>query len=154
MVCGLLRQENGNYQQARQTYEQILARNPLFVPAARDLAILCSQRFPDDSKAIDLALKARESFPDDPNLAKAIGVLAFRREDYARAVQMLKESSQKLNNDAESLYYLGMAHYRLKRPEESKQALQKALALNLSPQLAEQARRVLAEIGKPLAKRS
>jgi uncharacterized protein HemY len=154
MVSGLLRQGNGNYQQARQAYEQILARNPLFVPATRDLAILCSQHFPDDSKAFDLALKAHESFPDDPNLAKAFGILAFRREDYARAVQLLKESSQKLNNDAESLYYLGMAHYRLKRPEESKQALQKALALNLPPQLAEQARRVIAELGKPLAKRS
>jgi tetratricopeptide (TPR) repeat protein len=154
MVSGLLRQENGNYPQAKQAFEQVLARNPLFVPATRDLAILCSQHFPDDSKAFDLALKARESFPDDPNLAKAIGVLAFRREDYGRAVQLLKESSQKLNNDAESLYYLGMAHYRLKRPEESKQALQKALALNLSPQLAAEAKRVLAELAKPLAKRS
>jgi tetratricopeptide (TPR) repeat protein len=149
MVSGLLRQENGNYQQARQAYEQVLACNKLFVPAMRDLAILCSQHFPDDSKAFDLALKARESFPDDPNLAKAFGILAFRRGDYSRAVQLLKESSQKLNNDAETLYYLGMAQYRLKRPEESKQTLQKALALNLSPQLAEQAKRVLAELGKP-----
>jgi uncharacterized protein HemY len=101
-----------------------------------------------------LALKARESFPDDPNLTKALGILAFRREDYSRSVQLLKESSQKLNNDAETLFYLGMAQYRLKRLEESKQTLQKALALNLSPQLAEQARRVLAELGKPPPKRS
>jgi tetratricopeptide (TPR) repeat protein len=153
MVSGLLCQEKGDYQRARQAFERVLALNPLFVPAARDLAILCSQQFPDDPKAFDLALKARESFLNDPNLAKALGVLAFHREDYTRAVQLLTESSRKLN-DAETLYYLGMGQYRLKRPQESKQTLEKALALNLSPQLAEQAKRVLAELGKAPPKHS
>jgi hypothetical protein len=69
MVNELLQQEKGNFPDARKTLDQVLSLNPLFVPATRDLAILCFDRFPDDSRTADLAAKARDTFPDDPNLA-------------------------------------------------------------------------------------
>jgi tetratricopeptide (TPR) repeat protein len=146
MVNELLLQEKGNFQDARKTLDQVLSLNPLFVPATRDLAILCFDRFPDDSRTADLAAKARNSFPDDPNLAKVLGVVAYRRANYSAAAQHLKQSLQTRKNDGELLYYLGMAQYQLKAKAESKAALQQALALNIQPKLAGEARRVLTEL--------
>jgi tetratricopeptide (TPR) repeat protein len=146
MVNELLQQEKGAYQEARTTLNQVVALNPLFAPATRDLAILCFDRFPDDSRTADLAAKARDTFPDDPNLAKVLGVVAYRRADYSGAARYLKQSLQTRKNDGELLYYLGMAQYQLKAKTESKAALQQALALNIQPKLAGEAKRVLAEL--------
>lgn len=146
MVKELLLQEKGNFQDARKTLDQVLLLNPLFVTATRDLAILCFDRFPDDSRTADLATKARENFPDDPHLAKVLGVMAYRRANYSVAAQYLKQSLQTRANDGELLYYLGMAQYQLKAKAESKAALQQALTLNIQPKLAEEARRVLLEL--------
>jgi tetratricopeptide (TPR) repeat protein len=148
MVNELLLQEKGNFQDARKTLDQVLSLNPLFVPATRDLAILCFDRFPDDSRTADLAAKAHDTFPDDPRLAKVLGVLAYRRANYSAAAQYLKQSLQTRKNDGELFYYLGMAQYQLKAKAESKAALQQALALNIQPKLADEARRVLAELMK------
>jgi tetratricopeptide (TPR) repeat protein len=148
MVNQLLLQERGNFQEARKALDEVLKLNPLFMPATRDLAILCFDRFPDDSKTADLATKARESFPDDPNLAKVLGVVAYRRANYSAAAQHFKQSLQTRKNDGELLYYLGMAQYHLNRDKlnaESKAALQQALELNLTPQQAADAKRILAE---------
>jgi putative PEP-CTERM system TPR-repeat lipoprotein len=146
MVNELLLQEKGNFPDARKTLDQVLSLNPLFVPATRDLAILCFDRFPDDSRTADLAAKARDTFPDDPNLAKVLGVVAYRRANYSAAAQYLKQSLQTRKNDGELLYYLGMAQYQLKAKAESKAALQQALALNIQAKLAGEARRVLTEL--------
>jgi hypothetical protein len=43
------------------------------------------------------------------------------------------------------MFYLGMAQRRLKQNAESRASLQRALALNLRGDLAEEARRILAE---------
>ena len=146
MVNELLQQAKGNFQDARTTLNQVVALNPLFAPATRDLAILCFDRFPDDSRTAELATKARDTFPGDPNLAKVLGVVAYRRANYSAAAQYLKQSLQTRKNDGELLYYLGMAQYQLKAKPESKAALQQALALNIQPKLAGEAKRVLAEL--------
>ncbi len=146
MVNSLLQQEKGSFQDARKTLDQVLAINPLFVPATRDLAVLCFDRFPAETRTTDLATKARQSFPDDPNLARVLGVLAYRRADYPAAARFLKQGLQTRKNDAELLYYLGMAQYQTKSPAESKQSLKRALELNLAPQLATEAKRILAEL--------
>jgi tetratricopeptide (TPR) repeat protein len=146
MVNELLQQEKGNFQDALTTLNHVLALNPLFAPATRDLAILCFDRFPEDPRTSDLATKARDTFPNDPNLAKVLGVVAYRRANYSAAAQYLKQSLPTRKNDGELLYYLGMAQYQLKAKAESKATLQQALALNIQAKLAGEAKRVLAEL--------
>ncbi len=90
--------------------------------------------------------KARESFPEDSRLARALGILAYRQKDYSRSAQLLSESARKADGDAEALYYLGMAQYQLKQRAQSKETLQRALALNVQPALADEARRALKEL--------
>ena len=70
----------------------------------------------------------------------------YRQGNYSRAVSLLQESAGKRSEDAELMYYLGMAQYRLKNRAESKTYLQKALDLNVSGAEAAEAKRVLAEL--------
>ncbi|HTD86129.1 MAG TPA: tetratricopeptide repeat protein, partial [Candidatus Binatia bacterium] len=75
-----------------------------------------------------------------------LGIISFKRGDFARSAQLLRESARQRRSDAELFYYLGMAHYRLKQLAESKEALRQAVALNIAPSMAQEAHRVLAEL--------
>jgi Flp pilus assembly protein TadD len=146
MVTAINREGQGKYNEAGDIYTQVLRRYPLFSPATRNLALLCFNRLNDDARAYELATKARQAFPDDPALAKALGVLAYRRNDYARSAQLLQESVRQLTNDGEACYYLGMAQFRLNQRAQAKQALQRALDLKIGPNLETEAKRILKEL--------
>jgi tetratricopeptide (TPR) repeat protein len=139
-------QSQGNVNGAKLACEKTLARFPLFAPANKILATLYAARLEDYQRAYEPALKAREAFPDDPEVAKTLGIVVYRRGDFKRAAQLLKESAGKRATDAELFYYLGMAHYQLKEKNESKQALRQALTLNAGAKFVEEANKVLAEL--------
>jgi tetratricopeptide (TPR) repeat protein len=146
IVSALAQQGRGNYKQAAELYDRVLAQYPLFAPATRNLAILCCDRLGQDQKAYDLGIKARTSYPEDATLARSLGILMYRKADFSRAAQLLKQGIQARPTDGEALYFLGMAQYRLKSPTESKQSLRRALELNLTLQQAAEAKRILAEL--------
>jgi tetratricopeptide (TPR) repeat protein len=145
-LSGLLSERQGNLVPAAKTFEQILAEYPQFAPAMRDLVFIYAKNPGDEGKALELADKARAAFPDDLDLAKTLGILAYRRADYQRSVQLLRQGSQSFDNDGEVSYYLGMDYFQLKKPKESKMSLQHALALNVPQPLADEAKRVLGEL--------
>jgi tetratricopeptide (TPR) repeat protein len=145
-LSGLVSESQGDSAQATKTYEQILADYPQFAPAMRQLAFIYSQHPGDEGKAFELGEKARAAFPDDLDLARMLGILAYRRADYQRSVQFLRHSSQKFGSDGELFYYLGMDYYQLKQPNESKKSLQRAVALNVASPMAGEAKRVLGEL--------
>lgn len=146
MVIAAQEDQQDKKPDAATQYEKVLDHFPSFAPAARNLAILRAQYPGDDQKALDAGVKARSLYPKDAQLARALGVLAYRRGDYFRAVQFLQESSQTLSSDGELLYYLGMSHYQLNQKTQSKAELQRALGLNLESKLADDARKRLAEL--------
>jgi tetratricopeptide (TPR) repeat protein len=146
MVMAAISEQKSTVTDAEQIYERVLSRYPDFTPAKKRLAILYAEDPAKNQRAYDLATKAREVYPADPEIAKTLGILVYRQGDYARSVNLLKEGASKRDGDAELLYYLGMAQYRLKERGESKHALQRALDLKLSDNLAGEAKRVLAEL--------
>jgi tetratricopeptide (TPR) repeat protein len=147
MVSELLDEDRGAYKEAGQTCEKVLAAYPLFVPAMRQLAVLYYQHSGDQARACSLALKAMPSLPDDLELAKTAGILAYRRADYSASVRCLRQNADKSSGDGELLAYLGMDYFHLHQPQQSKQVLQRALALtNIPAPLALEARRVLGEL--------
>jgi len=149
MVSALSKEAEGEWEKAKRTYETILAGAPSFAPAAINLALLCAEHFGDDPKAYEVAMNAHEAYPEDPRVGRALGILAYRRakgrEDFAKCAQLLKTSALTLKNDAELMYYLGMAQYQIK-DNECKKSLERALALNVEPRLADQAKRAIAEM--------
>jgi tetratricopeptide (TPR) repeat protein len=146
MLSGLLSEQKSDYKQAGKTYEQILSEYPKFTPAMRQLALLYTWHSGDEARAYELGDKARVAYPDDLELARTLGILAYRRAEYQRSAQLLSDSSRQFNNDGQLFYYLGMDYYRLKAPEKSKQTLQRAIALNIPSGLAADAKKVLGEL--------
>ena len=146
MVKGSIAEQKPDLAAAAQTYESVLKRYPDFAPAQKKLAVLYSQDSKNDAKAYPIAIKARDAFPTDPEVARTLGVIVYRQGDYSRAASLLQESARQRKDDAELMYYLGMAQYRLKHNAESKTALQRALDLKLSGAPATEAKRVLAEL--------
>jgi tetratricopeptide (TPR) repeat protein len=146
MLSGLLSEQQQDFKQAGQTYEQILTEYPKFTPAMRQLALLYTWHSGDETRAYELANKARADYPDDMELARTLGVLAYRNAEYSRSAQLLSDSAPQYDKDGELLYYLGMDYYKLKRPQDSKQALRKALALNIPSTMADDAKKVIAEL--------
>lgn len=107
------------------------------------LAILGAEDPGDNSRILDMAIKARQTFPDDMELGRALGIINCKRGNYRTAADLLKQSVSQYPNDAKAAFYMGMCQYSLKKPDESKQLLQRALTLNLPDELASEARRVL-----------
>jgi Tfp pilus assembly protein PilF len=103
------------------------------------------------------ATRAREAFPEDAAVANNLGMVLCRQGDYRNSARLLDECVRKGGADASAMYYLGKAHYQLflltpeikgkaKERKESQEALQQALALNVQTKLADDARRLLAEL--------
>jgi tetratricopeptide (TPR) repeat protein len=149
MRLAQIQQRDGAVDQAVKTYEKVVADNPLYAPATRQLALLYGQLSTDSAKAYELVTKARQVYPDDPDIAKTLGILNYRRGYYPQAVELLKLATAKRKDDPELLYYLGEVHHQLKQWDACKEALQRALTLNLSPGLADDARRALADCSEP-----
>ena len=147
-VAAIAAELEGNFTQAASTYAKVLEFYPLFTPAIRNLALLYASHLGDDQKAYDLAMKARETLPRDRELARILGILSYRRVDYASALQYLDQSAKEKPDDAELQFYKGMAHLHLKQQAEGTKALQRAIELNVDAKLAQEAKRALQETGK------
>jgi tetratricopeptide (TPR) repeat protein len=148
MVTALALEQAGDFKAANRSYERILGRLPLFAPALRQQALLYAEHLGDDKKAEELASKVRQAYPDDPELAYAVGTICFRRADYAEAVRLLRQSARRRERHAPTFFFLGMAQFHLKNAAESRSSLERALRLQLPPQEANEARRVLAQLGR------
>jgi tetratricopeptide (TPR) repeat protein len=145
MRLAALQERDGAVDDAITTYEKALAADPLYAPATRQLAIIYARRSSDDPKAYELTTKAREAYPDDAEITKALGILYYRRGVYSQAAELLKLAAAKRKDDPELLYYLGSTYQQLKQSDECKDTLQRSLDLHLSPTLATEAQRKLAE---------
>jgi tetratricopeptide (TPR) repeat protein len=146
MRLGQVQQRDGAVvDQAVKTYEKVVSDNPLYAPAARQLALLYGQLSTDSAKAYELVTKARQAYPDDPDIAKTLGILNYRRGSNPQAVELLKQATAKRKDDPELLYYLREVHHQLKQWDECKGVLERAITLNLSPGLADDARRAFAD---------
>ncbi len=140
-------QNRGDLSAATGIWEQVLQRYPDFTPAIKKLAGHYAEVAGKEQRAYELAVKAREAAPADEETARVLGIISYRRGDFQNAVRLLDQGAlNAAGDDAKSWYYLGMAQFQLKRTKASKLSLQQALAKNLSGPLADEAKRVLAQI--------
>jgi tetratricopeptide (TPR) repeat protein len=153
MITALAREQEGDPSGAAQLYEKILAVDPFFAPASLRLSTLYVQIGGNDQRAYVLASAALDTLPDDPQLARILGILDYRRGEYAEAVLSLHKSLRQKPDDPEILYYLGLSHYGLKENAEGKAELQRALDLHLSDSETAAAKQMIADPSAPLPTR-
>src|SRR5207244_3352358 len=97
------------------------------------------------AKAYELAMKARKTLPGDPELARTLAELSFKRNEFPYAIQLFQESAAKEPLLATDLYYLGMAQLQSRQDAKGRETLQQALAAGLQDPLAQEAKNRLAQ---------
>src|SRR5262249_56294193 len=105
----------GGGDQAVKPYEKVVADTPSYAPAMRQLTRLYGQLSTDSPKAYELVTKARQAYPDDPDIAKTLGILNYRRGYHPQALELLKDAAAKRKDDPELAYYLGEGYHQLKQ---------------------------------------
>jgi tetratricopeptide (TPR) repeat protein len=108
MALALSYEQKGDWGNARQTYERILAVKRDYVPAANNLAWLLSERAGDRQRAFELAESAAKASPGDPHVADTFGWILYRIGENKKALRILKESAAKLPDDPVVQFHLGM----------------------------------------------
>jgi len=126
-------------------YLDVLRKYPDFAPAQKSLAIIYADNPENLAKAYDLAMKARKTIPNDPELARTLAELSFKRKEFPYAIQLFQESAAKQPLPARDLYYLGMAQLQSKQESRGRESLERALAAGLQDPLAQEAKQRLAE---------
>ncbi|MBL7077196.1 MAG: tetratricopeptide repeat protein [Kiritimatiellae bacterium] len=110
-------------------FEDLLARYPDFVPAARDLAALYLKRGEKADRAYTLATQARREMPVDPKTALVLGKVVFGRGENEYAARLLKQATREISDDSDAYYLLGFAYDALGKKSESQRALQRGIEL-------------------------
>jgi tetratricopeptide (TPR) repeat protein len=146
MLIGMIHEMRKDVPQAQAAYEKVLEVNPRFGPAANNLVYLYSEYGGDKEKTLQLAQTAKEVLPEDLRISDTLGWILYKRGIYERAVSLLRESAEKLEDNAEVQYHLGMAYLKTGNPQAAKDSLANALKLSESFTGVEEAKRVLADL--------
>jgi tetratricopeptide (TPR) repeat protein len=146
MLVGMLSEAKRDYKRAMEAYEQLLAGNPRFAPAANNLAYRLSETGGDKERALQLAQTAKEAAPDDPQISDTLGWILHQRGVHQRAVVLLDEAATKLPDNAVVRYHLGMAQLAAGNKDAAKRELQEALKLQSGFPGADEARRALSQL--------
>jgi tetratricopeptide (TPR) repeat protein len=128
LSLALLYERTGNFPQARDVYEKLLAINPNFILALNNLAYLYTEHLNNLDRAYQLVRKARDLQPQDTAVADTLGWVLYKRGDYQRALPLLQESAEKAPDNPEIQFHLGMTAYMMGQTDLAKVALRKAAA--------------------------
>jgi tetratricopeptide (TPR) repeat protein len=148
MRVAMMYDRKKEYAKANEFYEKILELNKSFAPAANNLAWNIAEHGGNLDIAVIWAQKASESDPDNPHVTDTLGWVSYKRGLYAKAIDRLKESSDRLGNKNPTvLYHLGMAYYSAGKRNEARETLVKALALSRDFNGADEAMKTVAVLG-------
>jgi tetratricopeptide (TPR) repeat protein len=145
MAQAAIQLQRNDAKSAAGIYSQVLRQYPDFAPAQKRLAAIYVENPDDLAKAYDVAIKARRVLPDDPEVARTLAEINFKRKEFPYAIQLLQESARKGPLPAKDLYCLGVAQLETKQDAKGRETLQRALAAGLQEPLAQDARNRLAE---------
>jgi tetratricopeptide (TPR) repeat protein len=130
MLLGMIHNQLKDFTAAREMYEHVLAVNPRFSPALNNLAYLYSEQLNQLERAFQMAQRARTLLPWDGFTADTLGWILFKREEYAWALSLLQESADRLPDQPEVLYHLGMGQYMMGFEAAARISLERSLQLN------------------------
>jgi tetratricopeptide (TPR) repeat protein len=115
-------------EKAVKLYERAVEKNPRNLSVTLRLAQIYSDQLHDAKKAMQMAKAARNLAPEDPQVAHALGRLAYESGDFAWALALLQESERKLPKQPEILFDLALSFFSVGRIADAESAMSGALA--------------------------
>ena len=93
-----------------------------------------------------MGIQALAFNPSDAEVIKTLGLLTYSFGEYERCAQFLPQIAGDPQEDAHSLFCLGISQMQLKRKAEARDTLQKALSTGLAGKEAEEANQALKDL--------
>ncbi len=148
MLWSISHHMSGNEAKAREGYEQLLEANPNFAPAANNLAYMLAEE--EDGKGLPraflLAQAARDAAPEDAQIADTLGWVLYKQGAYPRAEALFMEAAEKLPDNGEVIYHLGLAQKEMMKNDEARTSFTRAVGLGGNAPWVEKAREALGEL--------
>ena len=137
----------GNWDRARQTYQDALKVNPNSYESMSNLARLYADHGGSLSDALELAQKAKAEQPEDAGVNDTLGWVYYRQGLYRSAVPSLEAAVAKNPQVARFQFHLGMAYLAAGQPSQAHTCLQTALQAGLTGEDARSAQDALQKSG-------
>jgi tetratricopeptide (TPR) repeat protein len=147
MLKGFYMESAGDPKGAIAHYLKTLELNPDNAVAANNVAWLYCESNQNLEQALSLARKARETDPNNAHIADTLGWIYYRMGNYTLAADQLEFAINHGLQKPANYYRHGMACYRKGDKAHAKQSLRKAIELNAPFPGAEEAKKVLQELG-------
>ena len=125
---GIVFQQQGKIEEAKESYTQALKTDPNQAMAANNLAYLLAEEGKDLNSALGWAQSARKSLPDNPNIADTLGWVYYKMGSYVLARDQVRFAASKQPDNADFQYHLGMIYKQTKQMSEAQAALKKAVS--------------------------
>lgn len=143
-VLGTMHEAQKNFPAARDAYTKAIAANPKMGQALNNLAYIYSEHVVDLDKALDAAQRAREALPAVPEIADTLGWIFFKKRQYSRALALIQECAEKVPDNVDVQFHLGLAAYMSGKEALARKALERALGSKREFAGADEARQALA----------
>ena len=146
---GLIYEQQGKTEEAKESYTQALKANPRLDGAANNLAYILAEEGRDLETALNLAQNARKAQPNNANIADTLGWIYYKLGNHILAREQVLFAVSKDPNNPVLQYHLGMIYKGTKQIKEAESALRKAA--NSSQDFKEKplAQAALKEISSP-----
>jgi tetratricopeptide (TPR) repeat protein len=132
--------------EARAYYQKALQADPRAVVAANNMAWMYAESGENLDVALNLAQTAKQQLPDSPEINDTLGWVNYKKGLYTLAVGPLQEAVKKDPTNPTYHLHLGLALAGTGDKVKSRQSLERALTLKLSPADAATAQKALATL--------
>jgi cellulose synthase operon protein C len=119
-----VREREGAFAQAAESYERLLQTRPNDIRAILRLADLYAYQLDQRDRALALGRRARTLAPNDPAVAEALGRIALQGGDTEWAMNLLQEAARRNPGSPEIQRDLALAFYAQGRLPDSARAME------------------------------
>ena len=142
-MIGMILEAQGRLDQARKTYESIIAGGGRAPIAANNLAYQYADRSEQLDVALNPAQSAKAELPDSPEVSDTLGWVYHKKGLSSLAIAPLLQSVERNPQNAEYHYHMGLAYIGAGEVRKARPILEKAFQLDADAPLADAARKAL-----------
>src|SRR5208283_6147013 len=143
---GNLYVRKGDLKSAGKYFQAALNENAHDPVAANNLAWVYAAEGENLDMALSLATQAKQMAPELEGVNDTLAWIQYRKGNYRVAISLAEDAVSKQPQRAQYRYHLGMALKGAGETSRAKTELQKALALNLKGEDAQEAQKTLASL--------
>jgi len=151
VLLGQLYESKSQWKKAEDAYQNALAIKPEDPVASNNLANVILHEGGNFDVALSLAQTARRGLPDSADVADTLGWIYYQKGAYRSAISLLQEAlslrlKNKLPENADVHYHLGLAYEKTDQPQLARQQLQQVLKINPNYSDAAEVKKQLARL--------